>query len=91
MTPSEIADWLDDKSAQKSVSIAYSALSQAAATIRAQVEALKIATEALEEISRQDGEINPSNYDHDDACNLNDRFVESVFMAEKALARIKEG
>ncbi|WP_297803647.1 hypothetical protein [uncultured Brevundimonas sp.] len=42
MTPSEIADWLDRRGALFD--------EEAAATIRAQAEALKIATEALEEI-----------------------------------------
>ena len=51
---------------------------------------LKIATEALGQIEFADGEINPSNYDHDDACALNDSFVECVLGARKALARIKE-
>ena len=39
----------------------------------------------LEFISNLEGEINPSNYDHDDACNLNRSFCEAITVAAAAL------
>lgn len=41
--------------------------------------------EALEEIRDLPGEINPSNYDHDDACELNRQFCYSHSIAVAAL------
>lgn len=40
---------------------------------------------ALREISDLHGEINPSNYDHDDACELNRQFVYAITIADAAL------
>jgi len=42
--------------------------------------------ESLAEISNLPGEINPSNYDHDDVCELNRQFVYSYEIARQALA-----
>lgn len=41
--------------------------------------------EALEEIMGLPGEINPSNYDHDDACELNRQFCYAYEIARAAL------
>lgn len=41
--------------------------------------------EALKEISELHGEINPSNYDHDDACELNRQFCYALTVADLAL------
>ena len=41
--------------------------------------------EALAEISNLPGEINPSNYNHDDVCELNRQFVYSYEIARQAL------
>lgn len=41
--------------------------------------------EALSEIGAIEGEINPSNYDHDDACFLNKQFVYAITVADNAL------
>ena len=46
--------------------------------------------DALEEISNLHGEINPSNYDHDDACELNRQFCYGITVAAAALAKAKE-
>lgn len=40
---------------------------------------------ALEEIRDLHGEINPSNYDHDDACELNRQFCYAITVADAAL------
>lgn len=45
--------------------------------------------EAMEEISNLHGEINPSNYDHDDACELNRQFVYAITIAANAVAKTK--
>lgn len=42
-------------------------------------------TEALTEIFDLPGEINPSNYDHDDACELNRQFCYALTLAKQAL------
>lgn len=41
--------------------------------------------EALQEISELHGEINPSNYDHDDASELNRQFCYALTVADEAL------
>ncbi|AYJ85748.1 hypothetical protein D3Y57_06915 [Sphingomonas paeninsulae] len=41
---------------------------------------------ALQEIYDLSGEINPSNYSHDDVCALNDAFVSAVLIADPALS-----
>lgn len=41
--------------------------------------------EALEEIMGLPGEINPSNYDHDDVCELNRQFCYGYAIARAAL------
>lgn len=54
-------------------------------------EALKLAEEELQGgIDNYDGcEINPSNYRHDDACNLNNGYVGLFQAIEAALAAIR--
>jgi len=47
------------------------------------------AVEALREIAELDGEINPSNYDHDDACYLNTQFCYTATIARATLAAIE--
>lgn len=42
--------------------------------------------QALRDIMDLQGEINPSNYDHDDVCKLNSSFVESWIIANAAIA-----
>lgn len=44
---------------------------------------------ALERISSLEGEINPSNCDHDDACNLNRSFCEAIMTARAALSELR--
>ena len=46
---------------------------------------------ALAEISDLPGEINPSNYDHDDACYLNTQFVDALNIATQALKGANNG
>lgn len=41
--------------------------------------------DALKEIRDLPGEINPSNYDHDDACELNRQFCYAITIADAAL------
>lgn len=41
---------------------------------------------ALENIKNLEGEINPSNYDHEDVCFLNNAFIETYNIAQQALA-----
>lgn len=48
----------------------------------AEIERLRA---ALREISDLTGEINPSNYDHDDACELNRQFCYAITVADEAL------
>lgn len=48
----------------------------------AEIERLR---SALREISDLTGEINPSNYDHDDACELNRQFCYAITVADAAL------
>ena len=45
---------------------------------------------ALRDIMALDGEINPSNYDHDDACYLNTQFVYSYTIAKAALEALEQ-
>lgn len=56
---------------------------------RAKIEALEAENarlrEALEEIMGLPGEINPSNYDHDDVCELNRQFCYGYAIARAAL------
>lgn len=54
---------------------------------QAQSEKLRIAREALMQIMELEGEINPVNYDHDDACKLNSAFCEGYDIARRALAQ----
>lgn len=56
------------------------------ATWDAKCDEVKRLREALEFISNLEGEINPSNYDHDDACNLNRSFCEAITTAAAAAA-----
>ena len=51
-------------------------------------DALQTVVEALREIRDLHGEINPSNYDHDDACELNRQFVYALTIADQALAAL---
>lgn len=51
----------------------------------AEIERLR---SALREIRDLHGEINPSNYDHDDACELNRQFVYALTIADQALAAL---
>lgn len=37
------------------------------------------------------GEINPSNYNHDDVCNLNDKSVEVILSIKATLAELTGG
>lgn len=60
------------------------------ASTTAQTEAVQKLVEALEEIADLHGEINPSNYDHDDACELNRQFCYAVTTAAAALAAHRE-
>lgn len=48
-------------------------------------ERLKALEEALAEIAALEGEINPSNYDHDDVCELNRQFCYAGSIADRAL------
>ena len=52
----------------------------------AEIERLR---EALEEIMGLPGEINPSNYDHDDVCELNRQFCYGYAIARAALGSAK--
>ena len=56
--------------------------------LSAEVERLR---EALAEIRDLPGEINPSNYDHDDACYLNTQFVDAINIAAQALKGANNG
>ena len=62
--------------------------------IRAMLAALQRSNdakdEALREIENLPGEINPSNYDHDDVCELNRQFCYAVTIARKALSHSSE-
>jgi len=60
------------------------------ASTTAQTEAVQTLVDALEEISDLHGEINPSNYDHDDACELNRQFCYAITTAAAALAAHRE-
>lgn len=53
--------------------------------LRAAEEQVKGLREALEEISDLPGEINPCNYDHDDACELNRQFCYGLLIARAAM------
>ena len=77
-TPSEIAEWLEDEASRFPADNEWHSFHrQQAATIRAQAEALKIATEALEgvEATRANG---TEGYAHE----------ECIFLSSFALARI---
>ena len=68
----------------------YIAAAQAAAAVIAADRAGLVAEierlrEALEEIMGLPGEINPSNYDHDDVCELNRQFCYGYAIARAAL------
>lgn len=60
-----------------------------AEALRAAEEREKGLREALCEILDLPGEINPSNYDHDDACELNRQFCYGAQIARQALAGAK--
>ena len=53
--------------------------------VPALIEEVKRLRNALQFITDLDGEINPSNYGHDDACHLNDQFVQAILAADEAL------
>ncbi|WP_396190315.1 hypothetical protein [Flavobacterium sp.] len=56
------------------------------ATLRAENEKLRA---ALEQIKALPGEINPSNYDHNDVETLNNAFIEAYHIARAALQQEK--
>lgn len=58
-------------------------------SMRAAEEREKALREALCEILDLPGEINPSNYDHDDACELNRQFCYGAQIARQALSGAK--
>jgi hypothetical protein len=66
-----------------------SVLEDAQATIARLTAERRELVEALRFISDLEGEINPSNYDHDDACNLNRAFCEAITTAADALAKVQ--
>lgn len=45
---------------------------------------------ALKEIAELPGELNPSNYTHDDVCACNNAFIETWVIARAALTKAKE-
>ncbi len=57
-----------------------------AAGVTALSREVAVLREALEAIMEVGGEINPSNYNHEDVCALNNAFVEQFQIAEAALA-----
>jgi hypothetical protein len=59
-------------------------------TLKAQASRIAEKDEALREIENLPGEINPSNYDHDDVCELNRQFCYAVTIARKALSHSSE-
>lgn len=79
MTPSEIADRLEEEAIYGEGPSRL--LGRAAYTIRAQAEALKIATEALEDIGAQTMSMHVS---------IGDLARHGIRSAARALARIKE-
>ena len=64
-------------------------LEQVEARIEELEAELAIAVEALRFAHDTLGEINPSNYDHDDVCNLNDKSVEVIIALSATLAELK--
>ena len=68
--------WVDDDQAAAAV------IAADRAGLVAEIERLR---EALEEIMGLPGEINPSNYDHDDVCELNRQFCYGYAIARAAL------
>lgn len=63
--------------------------SQVTDLIEQQAREIARLREAMEEIRDLTGEINPSNYDHDDACFLNSQFCYAGSIAESALKELK--
>jgi hypothetical protein len=64
---------------------------QAADRLQALSAEVEMYRAALAEISDLPGEINPSNYDHDDACYLNTQFVDALNIATQALKGANNG
>ena len=60
------------------------------ARIREQDETIKRMDDALERAYETLIEINPSNYDHDDVCRMNDASVEVILGIRAARAARKE-
>jgi hypothetical protein len=58
---------------------------EAATTLETDRQTIEGLREALEQIADLPGEINPSNYDHDDACELNRQFCYGATIARRAL------
>jgi hypothetical protein len=59
--------------------------------VREIVALIQSLAEALEKIDALEVmEINPSNYDHDDVCELNSNAVQAVLIARAALKSLKE-
>lgn len=91
MTPSEIAGWHEKQASYIDTSTNRRLFhAQAAATIRAQAEALKIATEALEEIVHTAREMVGTAVDTDAAYAWAVALKATTDAATQALARIKE-
>lgn len=68
-------------------------LAQHATTARcvAVEEEARVADELTLALADADGaEINPSNYDHDDACHLNDGYVAAFQIAEQAIEALRK-
>jgi isoleucyl-tRNA synthetase len=69
---------------------AWCAMMDAVDALKAQANQIAEKDEALREIENLPGEINPSNYDHDDVCELNRQFCYAVTIARKALSHSSE-
>lgn len=79
-----------DEGSEDQLNRAHKLLCQAFAHHRQQAERAfeereRKLREALKEISELHGEINPCNYDHDDACELNRQFCYALTVADLAL------
>jgi hypothetical protein len=86
LTGQQITDLrLDDrivKAARAAIAAYEAAVGERVGELEAEVGRL---TDALKEIDGLQGEINPSNYDHDDACELNAQFCYAQTIARAAL------
>lgn len=67
------------------------ALRNAAPDLIAKARRVEELEAALREIADLEGEINPSNYDHDDACELNRQFCYGIVVAHEALKENTDG